>query len=151
MRLAYRTMVRKVSAPTLCPIFRGSPRRLAHRPLPSIMTPTWAGRLEKSGILQLHDLFFFFLCHQIDVLAVFIGELLGFLLAVLQVVFGQLAVFLHGFEFLHQIPADAADCHLRLLTVFADVLSQVPAALLRQRRKHDPQDLPVVVGDSAVV
>ncbi len=43
MSLQYVAIVRKVSAPTLCPACRGRPRFFAQRPLPSMMTAICRG------------------------------------------------------------------------------------------------------------
>src|SRR3954466_3775220 len=40
-RVASSTIRRAVRRPARCPAVRGRPRAAAHRPLPSMMTPTW--------------------------------------------------------------------------------------------------------------
>jgi hypothetical protein len=45
---AARTTVRTASTPLRWPSARGSPRRVAQRPLPSMMMATWPGSLEDS-------------------------------------------------------------------------------------------------------
>ena len=43
---AARTRVLAASSPWRCPSLRSSPRRVAQRPFPSMMTATWRGQLE---------------------------------------------------------------------------------------------------------
>jgi len=44
-RTATRMMRAMFSSPSVCPAVRGWPRRSAQRPLPSMMQPTWMGRV----------------------------------------------------------------------------------------------------------
>src|SRR3546814_16004116 len=66
-------------APARWPIIRGRRRRAAHRPLPSMMTARWRGRvIEKS---YRHQFLFLGLDHLVDVLDALVGELLDFVAA----------------------------------------------------------------------
>ncbi len=47
-----RTTVRTASTPLRWPSARGSPRRVAQRPLPSMMMATWPGRMGDSGLVM---------------------------------------------------------------------------------------------------
>ena len=46
---AARTTSARVSSPAVCPSVRGSPRRLAHRPFPSMTHATWTFREGSRG------------------------------------------------------------------------------------------------------
>src|SRR3546814_13671094 len=75
-------------APARWPIIRGRRRRAAHRPLPSMMTARWRGRvIEKS---YRHQFLFLGLDHLVDVLDALVGELLDFVAAAALVVLRDL-------------------------------------------------------------
>src|SRR5918912_1474418 len=81
-------MRRTFSVPAWWPARRGRPRRIAQRPLPSMMMPTWAGIERGSSLssacgpaasanaLDLHDLGLFALGHVFDAMDELVGQLL---------------------------------------------------------------------------
>src|SRR5262245_66277597 len=99
-------MARTDPLPRRCPSMRDSPRRCAHRPLPSMMMATWRGRRVRSRpevssagtCSDLHDLVFFGLQHLVQSLGVFLGELLGLFLPAVHLVLCQVAALFESLE-----------------------------------------------------
>src|SRR5215207_8289107 len=115
--MAERTARRTASTPRRWPSTRGSPRRAAQRPLPSIMIATWrgAGRsvetaaAEISGFdisrwtltmhvrLDLHDFFFLNREKRVDFLDRLVGRFLNLFFLAPLVILTHRAVFLQLF------------------------------------------------------
>ena len=85
----------------------------------------------------------------VDLLAALVGHLLHGLLALLQVVLGDLRLLLHGLELFHGVPTDVADGDLAALAVLLHLLGQLLPALLRQLGEDQTNDLTVVLGVDA--
>src|SRR3546814_3810177 len=93
-------------APARWPIIRGRRRRAAHRPLPSMMTTRWRGRvIEKS---YRHQFLFLGLDHLVDVLDALVGELLDFVAAAALVVLRDLLLLEQVLDLAHGVAADVA-------------------------------------------
>src|SRR5499433_4011787 len=139
---------RAVCVPARCPAMRGRWRRCAQRPLPSMMTATWRGKRVRSSPevssdgtwSDLHDLVFFGLQHLVQPLGVFLGELLGLLLAPVHLVLRELAVLLELLEQLVRVAPVIAHRHSILLGGLADVLHQVPPPLLGELGDGDANE-----------
>src|SRR5262249_34794373 len=95
--------------------------------------------------LQLHDFLFLRLRNVVDGGDVLVGQLLDLLLAVLALVFGDVAVLFGFLDHVHRVAPRRAHRHARLLGLLADDLRELLAALLRERRNRQPHEL--AVGD----
>src|SRR3546814_1749342 len=94
-------------APARWPIIRGRRRRAAHRPLPSMMTARWRGRvIEKS---YRHQFLFLGLDHLVDVLDALVGELLDFVAAAALVVLRDLLLLEQVLDLADGVAAGVAD------------------------------------------
>ena len=87
--------------------------------------------------LYLHDLLLFSSGDVIDVLAIFIGEILNVFFVVLQVVLGDLGGFLHCLIFFHCITADGADGYLGFLRGLLNLFAELFSALFCEGRENE--------------
>src|SRR5918911_2844364 len=137
-------MRRTFSVPAWCPARRGSPRRIAQRPLPSMMMPTWAGIRRGSSpssasapaasanALDLHDLGLLALGHLVHAMDELVGQLLEPVLGAALVLGRDPAVLLGLAQAVERIAAAVAHGDARLLGPLMDLLDQFLAALLGQ-------------------
>src|SRR3546814_525665 len=125
-------------APARWPIIRGRRRRAAHRPLPSMMTARWRGRvIEKS---YRHQFLFLGLDHLVDVLDALVGELLDFVAAAALVVLRDLLLLEQVLDLADGVAADVADRDLGVLALVVDQLGELLAALLGEGGQVDADD-----------
>ncbi len=94
---------------------------------------------------DLHDLRFLLLQGRVDLLDVLVRELLDLGEGVLLVVLADVVVLEQLLQVLVRVAAHVADGDAALLGVLVGDLHEVLAALLRQRRHRDPDDLAVVL------
>ena len=121
--------------------------RCGHRPL---RTPRKNTQSCGDG-LNLHELLILLGAHFVDLLDVFIGELLNVLFGLLLVVFGQFALLLGLLDEVNSIAADITDGDLRVLAVLFDLLGELFSALLGQLREDEADDAAVVLRVDAEV
>ena len=81
-----------------------------------------------------------------DLVGIAIGQFLDILFADLIVVLGNLTRLLLLLEILDRVAADIPDGNLRLFGVLAEVLDDLLAAFLGQRRDNEANGLAVVLG-----
>src|SRR3954452_25010403 len=173
--MAARTARRTASTARRCPSTRGSPRRAAPRPLPSMMMATWRGAggrgappagagAESSGFdigarrsglkpvsLDLHDFFFFDVKQRVDLPDRLVRCLLDVLLLTPLVVFADRAVLLKLLQQVDAVAPDVADRDARLLGVFVRDLDHLLAALLVHLGDAQPDCLALGQGVEAEV
>src|SRR5690606_22638714 len=151
------TVVRTASTPLAWPATRGSRRRVAQRPLPSMTMATWRGTLGGAGLMGIgsgdrlmrnawrssdrHDLLFLVGQQPVDIGDELVGELLHRVLGAALVVLGYFLVLDESLELVVGVAPQVADRHLRLLALGAHHLGQLAAALLGQRRHGHPQQV----------
>src|SRR5579859_5374583 len=142
-------MRRTFSVPAWWPARRGSPRRFAQRPFPSMMMPTWAGTRSgtASGVcsgcvpatrvtarLDLHDLGLFVPGHVVDPLDELVGQLLQPILSAPLVLLRD-ATILFGFaEVIEGVAAAVAHGNSRFLGAVVHLLDELFAPILGELR-----------------
>src|SRR5688572_4218657 len=173
-------MARADFTPSRCPAMRGKPRWVAQRPLPSMMTATWAGTpcadtsamssgspsvpsVAGSGIarfsamgcgppwLEREDLLLLLLQGLVDPGDEAVGGLLDLVVAPALLVLGDFLVLGERLELVVGVAADVAHRHPRILRHLARGLHELLAALLGGRGHREPDDLAVVGGRDAEV
>src|SRR5512139_1669667 len=123
------THARTALAPARWPKWRGNARRLAQRPLPSMITATWRGSPGCATGSDLQQFFFLLVHHGIDVRDVLVRELLHFLVRLALDVLGDHLLLEHLLEVLQHVTAHVADRDARVLGFVLDHLGEVLAAL----------------------
>src|SRR5262245_58303616 len=174
--IAASTERRSARVPARCPAATGRRRRLAQRPLPSMMIATeraTSGSSRSPGALKplsvrslvrrftslgprfgasdLQDLRFLALENLVDLGDVVIGELLGTLFSPTLLVVPHVAVADELLEMVDAVAPDVPHGDPPFLGQVADHLDQLLAPLLRQRRDRQPDDLAVIRGRQAQV
>src|SRR5215467_6759565 len=139
----------------------GRLRLRAHRPLPSMMIPTWRGGAPGGAgttdgaawaavtASDLHHLGLLALADGVDLRRVGVGDLLELVARALGVVLGDVAGALLLVDVLELLAAHVADGHARLLGALLDHLHVLAPALLGERRDGHPDHLAVVGGVEA--
>src|SRR5579871_5755895 len=140
-----RTVARTVSTPRLWPATRGRWRRLAQRPLPSMMIATWRGTapwggtawvelscdiLSPSTPLHRHQLGFFLLQQLVDLGGVPVGHLLHLVLGAALVVFRHLLLLQRLLQVVDRVAPQVAHRDAGVLGLVLDHLDQLLAPLL---------------------
>src|SRR5579863_8320845 len=124
------------SAPRRWPAMRGSPRALAQRPLPSMITATWAGGggngdgTTFSMGSDLKDLLVLLSEQVVDALDRLVGQRLDVVLQPAVLVLGHRAVLFLLLQHIETVAADIAHRDSGLLGVFGRDAGQLFAALL---------------------
>src|SRR5579883_953905 len=133
---AAATVRRTASAPRRCPAMRGRPRALAHRPLPSMMTATWAGgggmgedRTFSMGS-DLKDLLVLLRQHIVDLLDRLVGQMLDVALQLAMLILRDRAALLLLLQEIKPVAAHIAHGDAPLLGIFGGDSGQLPAPLL---------------------
>src|ERR1700687_355828 len=129
------TVRRSASAPRRCPAMRGNPRAFAQRPLPSMMTATWAGGGSGGGAtcsmgLDLKDLLVLLGEQPVDLLDRLVGQRLDVLVQLAVLVLAELVLLFLLLQQVHAVAPHAAHRDPRLLGVFGGDLGQLAAPLL---------------------
>src|SRR4051794_4007296 len=141
---ASRSRSLTTSAPARWPSIGDSPRRCAHRPLPSVMIATYFGAEATCLRLDLEDLFLFALEEGFDLADGLVGQSLKLRFRPPFVVLADLSLLLQLAKVVHHVAADVAHGHPPLLRHVVHDPHQVLAALLVQLGDLQPDDVAVV-------
>src|SRR5713101_5794022 len=149
--IAPSTTSRTAVIPARCPSGRGRCRSRAQRPLPSMMMATWRGTAPPSRIFarrssptsDLHDLRLFGFDQLFHELQMVVMQLLHVLLGVLLVVLGDVLGLLDPGD---RLGAGTPHAHAPFLGELVHDLHQLLAALLRERRQGNADEVAVVGG-----
>src|ERR1035437_6767800 len=165
----------RMCTPDSWPATRGRWRRRAHRPLPSMMMPTWRGNsgLEGSRIAagaggrsmctetplrmarfrgdgdprsDLEDLSLLLLGEIVNLADEAVGDVLHLGDVALDLVLGDVPLLLQPAQVVDLVAANVAHRDARLLRLLLDELGELAAAILGQGRDGDADHLPVVAG-----